>query len=278
MERLHCVGVNIGTTFDASAVAVAFTITLLAGISTGIGGVLVALKSNPSNRFLAGSLGFSAGVMIYISLMELLPGGIDDLAGVYGDRGDLYGVLAFFGGVLLIAVIDRLVPEPINPHEFPDEGGRLQASTTMMRAGLLTGVAIAIHNFPEGLATFIAALGDPTLALPIAVAIAVHNIPEGIAVAAPLREATGKKWRAAGWATLSGLAEPLGAAIGFLLLMPFMGPATLGLAFAAVAGIMVFISFDKLLPSAIATGAHHHCVYGGIAGMALMAGSLIALN
>ncbi|WP_165164965.1 zinc transporter ZupT [Corynebacterium qintianiae] len=269
---------DIGHTFDAHAVAVAFSIALLAGVSTGLGGLLVALKSKPTNRFLAGSLGFSAGVMVYISLVELLPGGIDDLAEVYGGRASLYGVLAFFAGVLLIAVIDRLVPEAINPHEFPDERSRDRARSTMMRAGLLTGVAIAIHNFPEGFATFIAALGDPQLALPIAAAIAIHNIPEGIAVAVPLREATGKKWAAAGWATLSGLAEPLGAAIGFLVLMPFMGPATLGLSFAAVAGIMVFISFDKLLPSAIATGQHHHSVYGVVAGMALMAASLIALS
>lgn len=264
-------------TFDSQAVAVAFAITLLAGASTGFGGLLVALKSSPSNRFLAGSLGLSAGVMVYISLVELLPGGIDDLTEVYGHRAGLYGVLAFFAGVAVIAVIDRLVPESINPHEFQDEGGRYQARSAMERAGLLTGFAIAIHNFPEGFATFVTALGDPKIALPIAFAIAVHNIPEGIAVAVPLREATGKKWTAAGWATLSGLAEPIGALVGFALLMPFMGPATLGLTFAAVAGIMVFISFDKLLPSAIATGEHHHSVYGVIAGMALMAASLVAL-
>lgn len=262
---------------DAASVAAAFAISLLAGISTGLGGLFVALKSNPGNRFLAGSLGFSAGVMVYISLMELLPEGIDGLEGVYGERAAVYGVLAFFGGVALIAVIDRLVPEPINPHEFPDESAQKVAGATMMRAGLLTAIAIGLHNFPEGFATFMSALADPKLGLPIAVAIALHNIPEGIAVAVPLREATGKKWAAAGWATVSGLAEPLGALVGFTLLLPLMGPATLGLCFAAVAGIMVFISFDKLLPSAIATGAHHFSVYGVMAGMALMAVSLIVL-
>ena len=262
---------------DGSAVAVAFAISLLAGISTGLGGLFVALKSNPGNRFLASSLGFSAGVMVYISLVELLPGGIEDLGDAFGERAPVYGILAFFGGVALIAIIDRLVPEPINPHEFPDENAQQIAKTQMKRAGLLTAIAIAIHNFPEGFATFMSALADPRLGLPIAIAIALHNIPEGIAVAVPLREATGRKWVAAGWATLSGLAEPIGALVGFALLMPLMGPATLGLSFAAVAGIMVFISFDKLMPSAIATGQHHYSVYGVMGGMALMAISLIAL-
>ncbi|WP_342318407.1 zinc transporter ZupT [Corynebacterium mayonis] len=247
-------------------VALAFAMTMLAGLSTGIGGLIVALKSSPSHRFLASSLGFSSGVMVYISLVEILPKGIAEV-------GEAPGVAAFFVGVALIAVIDRLVPEDVNPHE-PLEA---QQSSRLAKAGLLTAVAIAAHNFPEGFATFMAALADPVLAAPIAVAIAIHNIPEGIAVAAPLREATGRKWRAAGWATFSGLAEPLGALIGFLLLLPFMGPSTLGYSYAAVAGIMVFISFDKLLPSAFRTGHHHHGIYGVIAGMGVMAVSLILM-
>ena len=162
----------------SSSVLVAFAMTLLAGISTGIGGVVVALKSTIGDRFLAGSLGFSAGVMVYISLAELLPAGIDAL-----DQGR--AILGFFGGVALIAVIDKLVPHDINPHESiqGDEDKRAQA---MRRAGVITGVAIALHNFPEGFATFMAAYTDPKLAIPIAVAIALHNIPEGVAVAVPL--------------------------------------------------------------------------------------------
>lgn len=253
----------------SSSVLVAFAMTLLAGISTGIGGVVVALKSTIGDRFLAGSLGFSAGVMVYISLAELLPAGIDAL-----DQGR--AILGFFGGVALIAVIDKLVPHDINPHESiqGDEDKRAQA---MRRAGVITGVAIALHNFPEGFATFMSALADPYLAIPIAVAIALHNIPEGVAVAVPLREATGRRWWAAGWATLSGLAEPLGALVGYLILAPFMGPTTMGYSFAVIAGIMVFISFDKLLPNAIATGHHHYSVYGVMCGMAIMAVSLMLL-
>ena len=217
-----------------SAVAVAFGLSMFAGLATGVGGLLVALKRDPSDRFLAASLGFSAGIAV-------------------------------------IALIDRFVPENINPHE--DHSG----ANAMGNIGVVTGLAIAVHNFPEGFASFISALEDPTLGLPIAIAIAIHNIPEGVAVAVPLREATGSKWKAAGWATLSGLAEPLGALIGFLLLRPFLGPATLGVAYAVIAGIMVYVSLDKLLPTAIQTGKHHTAVYGLIAGMAVMAVSLLIL-
>lgn len=252
-----------------SAVAVAFGLSLFAGLATGLGGLLVALKRNPSDRFLAASLGFSAGVMVYISMVELLPEGVDTLAGE-GARGELWGTVAFFAGIAVIALIDRFVPEDINPHE-DNAGG------AMRNVGVVTGLAIAVHNFPEGFASFISALEDPALGVPIAIAIAIHNIPEGVAVAVPLREATGSKWKAAGWATLSGLAEPLGAVIGFLLLRPFLGPATLGIAYAGIAGVMVFVSMDKLLPTAMKTGRHHTAIYGLIAGMAVMAVSLLIL-
>lgn len=247
----------------------AFGLSLFAGLSTGLGGLLVALRRNPSDRFLAASLGFSAGVMVYISLVELLPDGVASLGG--DDRAQLWGTIAFFAGIAVIALIDRFVPDDINPHEDPS-GGK-----TMRNVGVVTGLAIAVHNFPEGFASFIAALENPALGLPIAIAIAIHNIPEGVAVAVPLRQATGKKWKAAGWATLSGLAEPLGALIGFVLLRPFLGPETLGVAYAAIAGIMVFVSLDKLLPTAIHTGRHHTAIYGLIAGMAVMAASLLIL-
>lgn len=213
-------------------------------------------------------------MMLYISLVELLPAGVDGLedAGVSG--AEVWGPVAFFAGVLLIAVIDRFVPEEINPHEEPSAAG----GARMRKVGVMTALAIAIHNFPEGFATFFVALQDASLALPLAVAIAIHNVPEGIAVAVPLREATGKKWAAAGWAALSGLAEPAGAVIGYLFLRPFLGPASLGITFAVIAGIMVFVSLDKLLPTAIATGRHHAAVYGVIGGMAVMAVSLVLLT
>lgn len=262
-------------TVAPSAVAIALGISLLAGLATGFGGLVVVLRRSPGPAFLSGTLGFSAGVMVYISFVELLPEGLNGLEEAGNANPDLWGAVAFFAGIALIALIDRFVPEEINPHEEPHASGVTRAR--MRSVGVLSAVAIAIHNFPEGFATFAVALADPAMALPLAVAIAIHNIPEGITVAVPLREATGSKWKAAGWATLSGLAEPLGAVIGFALLRPFLGPETLGYTFAAIAGVMVFVSLDKLLPTAIETGRHHTAIYGMVGGMAVMAASLLML-
>lgn len=167
-----------------------------------------------------------------------------------------------------------MVPEEINPHE-PGTTEEDARRGRLMKTGVFTAVALGLHNFPEGFATFLAGLESKEIAVPVAVAIAIHNIPEGIAVAVPLREATGSRKKAFWWATLSGLAEPLGALIGFGLLLPVLGPATMGISFAAVAGIMVFISLDELLPTAEETGEHHYAIYGLIAGMAIMAVSLM---
>lgn len=267
--------------YDLSTMAVAFAMTLVAGLATGLGGLIGVVKRAPGDRFMASALGLSAGVMLYVSFVEILPKGVEDLSEAWGQRaGPWAAVAAFFGGVALIAVIDRFVPEEINPHEPSTVAGVAgdARKRKMMKAGVLTAVALALHNFPEGFATFIAALEDPMVAVPIVAAIAIHNIPEGVAVAVPIREATGSRAKGFWWATASGLAEPAGAIIGFVILAPFIGPAAMGLSFAAVAGIMVFVSLDELLPTAEATGNHHHAVYGLIAGMAVMALSLLLLG
>lgn len=165
------------STATPTAVGIALGISLLAGLSTGFGGLIVALKRAPGAGFLAGALGFSAGVMVYISFVELLPQGIEGLAEAGSPRAELWGTVAFFAGIGLIALIDRLVPEEINPHEEPSESRVSKAQ--LRNVGVLSAVAIAIHNFPEGFATFAVALADPALAIPLAVAIAIHNIPEG---------------------------------------------------------------------------------------------------
>ena len=256
----------------------AFGMTLAAGLSTGIGGLISVVRSNPGPRFMAGALGFSAGVMLYVSFMEILPKGIEELSEAWGTVGGSWAAIAaFFGGIALITVIDRLVPEPINPHEpgSIDDPEVSAQRRRMMKMGTMTALAIAIHNFPEGFATFISAMEDPQLAIPVAVASAIHNVPEGIAVAVPIQQATGSRAKALKWSFLSGLAEPAGALIGFLVLMPFLGPVTMGVAFAMVAGVMVFISLDELLPAAESTGRHHTAIYGLILGMAVMAVSLL---
>lgn len=262
--------------YTASSLAVAFGLTLLAGLSTSIGAGIAVSKRHAGPAFMAAALGLSAGVMLYVSFMEILPTGLEQLTDAFGGKkaGTWAVVLAFFVGIAIIAVIDRIVPEEINPHE-PATTEEEARRKRLMKTGVFTACALAFHNFPEGFATFLAGLEDPRIAIPVAVAIAIHNIPEGIAVAVPLREATGSRAKAFWWATVSGLAEPVGAAVGFVLLLPLMGPATMGFSFAAIAGIMVFISLDELLPTAEETGEHHHAIYGLIAGMAVMALSLL---
>ncbi|MBW2318987.1 MAG: zinc transporter ZupT [Deltaproteobacteria bacterium] len=257
----------------------AFTLTVFAGLSTGIGSALAFFTKRTNKAFLSVSLGFSAGVMIYVSLIEIFVKAQDALAGVHGEvAGAWMTVGAFFGGIFLIAFIDCLIPDYENPHEAqPVE--RMQQSITnetrLMRMGLFTALAIGIHNFPEGLATFFGALSDPAIGIAIAVAIAIHNIPEGISVSVPIYFATGSKKKAFWLSFLSGVSEPIGAVIGYTILRPFFSQTLFGLLFGAVAGIMVFISLDELLPTAKEYGEGHMAIYGVIAGMAVMALSLL---
>jgi ZIP family zinc transporter len=258
----------------------AFLLTAAAGLSTGIGSAIALFAKKTNKKFLAASLGFSAGVMIYVSMAELFVRSRDFLVASFGNKfGLLYAILAFFGGIFLIAAIDKLIPEKSNPHEMPCTDGKEcdtehRRNKQLLRSGLLTALAIAVHNFPEGLATFVSALQSPGIAIPIVVAIAIHNIPEGISVAVPIMFATGNRFKAFWLSLLSGLAELLGAAIGYLILLPFLNDTLFGILYGIVAGIMVYISIDELLPSAEAYGYHHAGIYGLIAGMAVMAVSL----
>lgn len=266
---------------EAPHIFFAFSLTLLAGLSTGIGSGLAFFVRRTNPKFLSTALGFSAGVMIYVSFVEIMNKARDTLAGELGVKGGSWAtVAAFFSGIMLIAAIDKLIPSCENPHEphrienleTPDQK---KTYANLYRMGTLTALAIAIHNFPEGLATFTAALKDPALGIPIAVAIAIHNIPEGIAVSVPLYYATGSRQRAFAYSFASGLAEPIGALCGYFILRPFMNDMVFGLLFAAVAGIMVFISLDELLPTAEEYGEHHLAIIGLISGMIVMALSLL---
>jgi zinc transporter, ZIP family len=259
----------------------AFGLTLFAGLSTGIGSFIALFAGAGNRKFLSGSLGFSAGVMIYVSLVEIFFKARDILVSSLGKTPGTWAATgAFFGGVLFIALIDFLVPAEENPHEMhrfpqdvpPQEQKSLQS---LRRTGLFLAGAIALHNFPEGMATFLSALHDPKLGIAIALAIAIHNIPEGISVSVPIYFATGKKKTAFFYSFLSGLAEPAGALAGYFILRTFINDTIFGAMFAAVAGIMVFISIDELIPAAENYGRHHWMIYGFIAGMAVMALSLL---
>ncbi len=259
----------------------AFLLTLFAGLSTGIGSLMAFMSKGFNPKFLAGSLGFSAGVMIYVSFVEILDEAKESLMENYGDStGYLLTVIAFFSGIALIAVIDKLVPSFENPHELKcvEDCDEKLKDRKLMRMGVMSALAIAIHNFPEGLATFMAAIENPALGVSIAIAIAIHNIPEGIAVSVPIYYATKSRKKAFWFSFASGLAEPLGALVGYYLLLQFFSPALFGTVFAGVAGIMVFISLDELLPTAEKYGEHHIAIYGLVSGMAVMAVSLLMLQ
>jgi ZIP family zinc transporter len=295
---------------------IALGLTVFAGMATGIGSAIAFLAKRTNYRFLSVATGFSAGVMLYVSFVEIFYKGVDALTAAYGGYwGHWVNAASFFGGMLLIGLIDALIPSAENPHEAPSEketaplhdpsmpvdqvqaacsqyAGISEADTRdpqaqhrkLMRMGLFTALAIAIHNFPEGLATFLAALQDPTLGIAIALAVALHNIPEGISVSVPIFYATGNRKKAFFYSILSGLAEPLGAIIAYGALRFFWGgksgvipPEVMGVLFGGVAGIMVYISIDELLPTSRAYGKGHDSLLGLLAGMLVMAVSLLLM-
>lgn len=266
-------------------VQMAFMLTILAGLATGIGSAIAFFVKEKSTKILTFAMGFAAGVMLYVSFVEILPEAILKLTEAYNEdekTGTTYGVIAFFVGMLIVAIIDKLIPEAENPHEFSalqekDIKGTVPDSKKLMRIGVLTALALAIHNFPEGIATFVTALDDPELGMTIAIAIAIHNVPEGIAVSMPIYFATGDRKKAFAYSFLSGVVEPLGAILGYFILMPYLNNTLMGMLLSGVAGIMVFISLDQLLPAAEEYGEHHLSIYGIVLGMIVMAGSLILM-
>ena len=272
----------------------ALLLTLIAGAATGIGGALELFKKKLSSNTLAGALGLSAGVMIFISLAELFPEAQAEIMATGSFRhGEALVLLAFFAGMGIITLIDFLIPEYENPHEA--SGLSLDAKTAAVgvveqtgnekalhRLGIMSALAIAIHNFPEGIATFISALNDPQMGAGITFAIAIHNIPEGIAVAIPIYYATRSKGKALLYATLSGFSEVIGALL-CLAVTAIFGVELTGdgpvfpLILAAVAGIMIYISLDELLPTAEKYGKHHIAIAGVVIGMAIMGISLLII-
>lgn len=294
----------------------ALGLTLFAGLATGVGSAIAFFAKRTNYRFLSVSTGFSAGVMLYVSFVEILPKGFDALAQAWGEKcGHWVNTASFFGGMALIGLIDNLIPAAKNPHETHSEEeraplrdaaaawpafaavapqGDMAAAgvhdhridrSRLVRMGLFTALAIAIHNFPEGLATFLAALRDPALGTAIAIAVALHNIPEGISVSVPIYYATGDRRKAFAYSLLSGMAEPVGAGVAYLALRIFLGgeggvipPQVMGLMFGGVAGIMVYISLDELLPTSKAYGKGHDSLLGLVSGMMVMALSLLLMK
>ncbi|KYK25384.1 zinc transporter ZupT [Thermoplasmatales archaeon SG8-52-4] len=253
-------------------IGLAILLTTIAGLSTGIGSTIAYFIKRPKINYLCFSLGLSAGVMLYVSFVELLPEALHTL-------GEIVGLYAFFTGITVIGIIDLLIPELENPHAFKgftlNKKGRTDKE--LLRIGLFTALAIGIHNFPEGLATFGTTLSNIKLGIFIAFAIAMHNIPEGISVSIPIYYATGNKKKAFFYSFISGLAEPIAAVIGIIVLFPFLSEGVLSFLLAFVAGIMVYISVDELLPVAHKYGTGHCAIFGIIIGMLVMAASLLII-
>lgn len=252
-------------------------LSLLAGLCTSIGAGGALFLRRTDTRLLTFSLGASAGVMVYISFMELLPTAFEKVVGTPMEKWGI--LLAFFGGMALACGIDCLIPEDENPHEVHEASeldhvcvtGQFAGDEKVRRGAFFFAIAMALHNFPEGMATVAAAFDSTDTAISVAFAVAVHNVPEGIAVALPLMYGTGKRVRAFWYATFTGLAEPLGALLCMLFLLPFMSSAVLAVLFAVVSGIMIYIAFDELLPMAERWGHHHLSIYGVACGMFVMA-------
>lgn len=264
------------TGFASANVLTALLVTLAAGLATGLGSLMVVFSRRPEPRLLAFGLAFAGGAMVYVSLSEILNKSVAAFSHAFDDRlGFTYGTFAFLGGVLLIMLIDRLVPNPHQSLSSEDPLFQGNSQAYIRRVGLLTALAITAHNFPEGLATFFATLESPAVGMPLAFAIAIHNIPEGIAIAVPVYFATGSKGHAFLASLLSGLAEPVGAALGYLALSSVLSETVFGIVFGMIAGVMVFLALDELLPAAKRYAKGHETVYGLVSGMATLALSLV---
>ncbi len=274
---------------EISNVMLSFALTLIVGLSMGVGSLFSFFVKETNKRFLAIALSFSAGIMIYVSFMAILPEGIELLETTMGNMGQYIALLGFFGGMFLTAIMEKLVhkyaggihdhgghshEEHSNEEHNHEEHADKHEGEHLSKLGLMSAVAIAIHNLPEGLAIFTAGLKDITLALPIAAAVIIHNIPLSIAISVPIYYSSGSKKKAFTYSLLVGLCQPLGAVIGYLLFSRFFTDTLFGFLFSVVAGIMIFVSLDELLPASQKYEDHHLSVYGAIAGMIVMAISL----
>jgi len=235
----------------------ALALTLLAGLATGIGSLAAYFIPKPDLRYLSLSLGFAAGVMIYVGFVDLFCSSKNVL-------GFAYANIFFLIGLILIYFLDRAVPHIHIDGQVDSQRNRLY------RSGIMTTIGIAIHNLPEGMTVALVSLADLRLGVPVAIAIAIHNIPEGLACSIPLYCATSDRKKSCLLSFAAGMTEPLGAILAVLLLYPFLNDWLLAAASAMVAGIMVFLCFDELIPIANRYGSEHVTNMGIIAGFAMM--------
>ena len=257
---------------------IALLITLLAGLATAIGGGIAFMVKKDNLNALSVGLGFSAGVMIFLSFNDIIPEAKELLAINFPHKFEWLALIGFVLGILVAILIDYFLPDHIDPDELLEPDAPCKHTHKIKRAGLLTAIAICVHNFPEGMATFLTTTQNFTMGLSVAMAIAIHNIPEGIAVALPIYHVTGKKRYAMLYAALSGITEPIGALIGMALFSILLPQLLVGILLAAVAGIMIYLSFDTLLPLAREYGNWHLSMIGIVSGILFIWISLILIG
>lgn len=255
-------------------------LSFLAGLATVIGGFITFIVKKDNIKMLSLGLGFSAGVMIFLSFTEIRTGAEELLKSFFPNNFMWFTFLGFIIGVIIAFSIDYFIPDHIEDKNFLEERGEddFKKHHGIKRAGIITAIALALHNFPEGMATFFVSSQNLTLGIPVAIAIGLHNIPEGIAVALPIYYVTNKKRTAIWYSFLSGISEPIGAIIGLMLLQWFLPQMFIGILFAMVAGIMVYISFDTLLPLSHKYGDWHMTILGVMSGIIFIWPTMLILD
>ncbi len=251
----------------------AFSLTVFSALCAVIGGIFgVTYKQNNTNKFLSLALGFSSGIMLYLSFIEILGEGRELLTGSQGQmKGEVYVLLSFFGGMFVVALLDKLLPE----NESCEIG---DGQSCLLQTGIISAIAVGIHNVPEGFAIFASGLESMKIGIATAVALGIHNLAIGMAISIPIYLATKNKKKAIAFTSVSALLSPIGAILGYVLFGKFINDTLFGIILSAVAGIMIYISLDEVLPTAEKYGEHHHVIYGIIGGMAVIALTILVLG
>lgn len=244
----------------------AFAFVLIAGLSTGLGGALTFIVRKEDEKFLPISVGFAAGIMVFLALTEFLAESKESLYEVIGRYGEVTAATCFLAGIFIVAIIDFLFP-----HNSSERISANRGNEELSRTGLVTALAVSLHNIPEGIAMVFLIMHDPASAIPLLVAVVAHNIPAGIAVALPVYYASLSKRKALVYSVLTGLTQPLSALAGYLFLASHLNSVAFGCLYAVAAGVIVFIAIDDLLPTAFRHGKRHHVTYSFVLGMIVMA-------
>ena len=218
----------------------ALLVSTIAGLSTMLGALVIFFKWKDQNinKFITASLAFSLAIMIGISITDLIPESTFILLKNYGvGKGIVISFITFIIGILLVKYLHKLM-------------NKTEQKNDLYKLGILNMLALILHNFPEGIATFMSSYKDIELGLKLALAIAFHNIPEGISIAVPIYYATKSKKNAIFKTFLSGIAEPIGAIIAYIFLSKYITDNFISMILLLVGGIMITLAIEVIFPKA----------------------------